>query len=59
MPDMIAGGSAATSLRNLRRLRRDDSGLALVEFALTVPLVIAVGCWGVELSYLALTNMRV
>lgn len=41
------------------RLRRDVSGLALLEFALTLPLVLAVGGWGVELSSLALCNLRV
>ncbi|WP_174278602.1 TadE/TadG family type IV pilus assembly protein [Sphingomonas bacterium] len=42
-----------------RRLRRDTSGLAMLEFAFTLPLVIAIGGWGTELSFLALTNLRV
>lgn len=42
-----------------RRLRRDHRGLALVEFALTLPLVLAVGGWGIELSNLAICNLRV
>lgn len=43
----------------LARLRRDASGTALTEFAFTLPLVLAVGCWGVELSSLALCNLRI
>ncbi|MBA2935898.1 hypothetical protein HZF05_17600 [Sphingomonas sp. CGMCC 1.13654] len=43
----------------LSALRRDTSGLALLEFALTTPLVLLVGGYGVELSNLALTNLRV
>lgn len=43
----------------LARLSRDTGGLALLEFAFTMPLVLAVGCWGVELSSLALANLRV
>ncbi len=43
----------------LRRLRDDRSGLALLEFALTMPLILAIGGWGIELSYLALVNLRV
>ena len=41
-----------------RRLRRHEGGNALLEFAFTLPLVVAVGGWGVELSNLALTNLR-
>lgn len=37
----------------------DRSGLALIEFALATPLVLAVGGYGVELSNLALTHLRV
>ena len=43
----------------LRRLRSDRSGLAMLEFAFTMPLVLAVGGWGIELSNLALCNLRV
>lgn len=49
----------AAAHRLATRLRRDTSGLALIEFAFTLPLVIAIGGWGVELSFLALTNLRV
>lgn len=42
-----------------RSLRRDRSGLALMEFAFTLPIVMAMGGWGVELSYFAVSNLRV
>lgn len=42
-----------------RRLRRDSSGLALIEFAYSMPLVFGIGMYGVEVANLALTNMRV
>ena len=43
----------------LRALRDDRRGLALLEFALTLPIIILIGGYGVELSNLALTNLRV
>lgn len=42
-----------------RALGRDRGGLAMMEFAFTAPVLIAMGGWGVELSYLAVTNLRV
>lgn len=42
-----------------RRLRRDDSGLALLEFAFGLPLVLGIGMYGIETANLALVNMRV
>ena len=48
------------SLRlRLRALVRDRSGLALMEFAFTLPIVLAMGGWGIELSFFALTNLRI
>jgi len=41
------------------RLLGNESGMALVEFALSLPLVIALGIGGFELAHFALTNMRV
>ena len=41
------------------RLRRDTSGLALLEFAFSLPLVLMVGLFGVETANLALMNLRV
>lgn len=43
----------------LRPLARDTGGLALLEFAFTLPLVLVTGGYGVELSYLSLMNLRV
>ncbi|WP_010163616.1 TadE/TadG family type IV pilus assembly protein [Sphingomonas sp. PAMC 26617] len=40
------------------RLRGDTSGLALLEFALSMPIVLALGLYGVEISNLALTNLK-
>lgn len=43
----------------LRRLRDDTSGVAMVEFALSVPFLLTFGLWGAETANLALTQMRV
>lgn len=43
----------------LARLRRDRSGLALIEFAYALPIVLGVGLYSVEIGNLALANMRV
>lgn len=42
-----------------RRLLADRSGLALMEFALGLPLVLCLGLYGVETANLALCNLRV
>jgi hypothetical protein len=55
MPDM----TIPRLLRCLGTLRRDRRGLAMLEFGLALPVVLAIGCYGVELSNLALMNMRV
>ncbi len=46
-------------LRSLRCLRQSKSGVAAVEFALGLPLLLSVGLWGAELGNLAITHMRV
>jgi hypothetical protein len=47
-------------LRTLfRRLARDRAGLAMLEFALGLPVVLALGCYGVETANLAIANLRV
>tara|TARA_B100001179_G_scaffold204363_1_gene167055 strand:- start:1245 stop:1994 length:750 start_codon:yes stop_codon:yes gene_type:complete len=47
-------------LRNLkRRLRRDTSGLALIEFALSLPLFLGLGMFGTEVAWYAVTSMNV
>lgn len=43
----------------LRRLKRDDGGLALVEFAYSLPILMLLGFTGVEVANLAIANMRV
>lgn len=45
--------------RTLARLRDDVGALALIEFALSMPIILALGGYGVELSSLALANLRV
>jgi len=45
--------------RLIRRLKRDVSGLALVEFALAMPVLLTAGLWGVETANFAVVNMRV
>ena len=41
------------------RLRRDRSGLALIEFAFAAPLMVTLGMYGLEAANLALVNMRI
>lgn len=49
-----------TQKRSLRRtLKPDRAGVATVEFALGLPLVLTLALWGAELGNLAITNMRV
>lgn len=53
---------ARLSLRlraGVRRLRRDQSGLALLEFAFGMPIVLGLGLYGVETANLALLNMKI
>lgn len=41
------------------RLARDKSGLALLEFAFAMPLVLMVGLYGIETANMALINLKV
>ncbi len=41
------------------RLRRDKSGLALIEFAFAAPIMLTLGMYGLEAANLALVNMRI
>lgn len=42
----------------LRRLRRNRSGAALVEFAVTLPVLSVMGMYGTEIAYMASVNMQ-
>ena len=48
-----------TRLRNLSRLLRDRSGVAMTEFALGAPFLLMAGLWGTETANFALVNMKV
>lgn len=43
----------------IARLSRETSGLAAVEFALGLPVMLMLGLWGAELGNLAITHMRI
>jgi Flp pilus assembly protein TadG len=45
--------------RLLSRLRRNERGLALIEFAYSMPVLMLLGFTGVEIANLAIANMRV
>lgn len=45
--------------RFVRRLAGDRSGVAMVEFAFTAPLVLGMGMLGTETAYLVITHMKV
>lgn len=51
--------AAAPLFRRLRGLLRDESAVALVEFAYSLPLLMTVGLGGVEVANYSITNMRV
>lgn len=42
-----------------RRLRGDERGVALLEFAFAVPIVLSLGLYGIETANLALAHLRV
>ncbi len=46
-------------LRNLRRLVRNSSGVAMTEFALGAPFLLMAGLWGTEEANYALVNMKI
>jgi hypothetical protein len=51
---------ARKAVRNFaQRLRRDQSGVALIEFAYTLPFLTILGFFGLEMTNLALVNLRV
>jgi Flp pilus assembly protein TadG len=56
---MILGRLRAAARRLFRSLKRDRSGTAMLEFAFAMPLVLGVGCYGLETANLALINLRI
>lgn len=42
----------------LKRLRKDRRGFALTEFALSLPILMGLGCFGLEISNMAIINMQ-
>lgn len=47
------------TLNLLRSIRKDESALALVEFAYSAPLLLAMGLGGTETAYYTITHMQV
>lgn len=47
------------SLAPLRRFLAATRGVAMLEFALATPLVLVLGCYGIETANLAIVNLRV
>ena len=45
--------------RRMRRLARNRSGVAMLEFAFALPLVLGAGMYGAETANLALVNLRI
>jgi hypothetical protein len=56
---MIAKSLPPRMITLASRLRKAESGLALLEFALSLPIVLTLGGYGIELANLAMVNMRV
>jgi len=42
-----------------RRLRADTGGLALIEFAISLPVLLTIGLMGLETAHYALANLRI
>ncbi|MDO7833764.1 pilus assembly protein [Sphingobium sp. HBC34] len=51
--------TTARPSRFLRRLRRDDSGMALIEFAFSLPVLVVLCMAGLECANLSLAHLRV
>jgi Flp pilus assembly protein TadG len=58
-PVPAAPRAPARLRRFLGRLRGDQRGLALIEFAYAAPIMLTLGMYGLEAANLALVNMRV
>ena len=48
-----------TSMRFAKRLARANSGVAMLEFALSLPLLFTAGLWGVEVANQAMVQMQI
>ncbi len=46
-------------IQTFRSLRRDRQGLAMLEFALTLPILVPVGLYSIELANFGITQMKV
>lgn len=51
--------TASKIVRKLGRLIDDRSGLAMIEFALSAPVILSIAMMGVEIAMMATTNMKV
>ncbi|HEU4650736.1 MAG TPA: TadE/TadG family type IV pilus assembly protein [Croceibacterium sp.] len=56
---VTANASTSAARRFLSRLRGDESGSSLIEFAYSMPILMLLGFTGVELANLAIASMRV
>jgi Flp pilus assembly protein TadG len=56
---MICFRADKSALRLVRSFKRDRSGVAMLEFAFALPLVLGVSCYGLEIANVALLNLRV
>ncbi len=56
---MILHARKIRCLRRIQSLRRDRSGVAFVEFAYVLPVLLILGMGGLEISNLAIINMRI
>lgn len=57
-PNMRNPRRARSLSRALRRLRRNTSGVAFVEFAFTAPIILSLGMLGTETAYYVITHMQ-
>jgi len=59
LPALRSIGSLRGAISGLRRLARDRSAVAMVEFAFTAPIVLALGMLGTETAFFVITHMQV
>jgi len=50
---------ASRAVKGLRQLKRNRSGVAMIEFAFTAPIVLGLGMLGTETAYYVITHMKV